>query len=311
MIFICEYSPRNDADILYHNLEQIKKGNYQRKGILIFDGISENCPIPYANIPIQKLLNKSNLEILPQNTVVSIEHQWKTFEPKITILLEKFLHTHNIKSIRIHPTSYGVRGTQIETQPGEIEIWHRIDFPIQFVAITIIEAVIYKYLSQNEDHGDIYSGAPYQYKGAVLDFLFNNSVFSELVPNYKGLAKQMAIPEISKTLLDESSENYAKLGVTIEDSLSIKDEGIYLFGKKIRSLTHNQKMILMTLVNANSNIVTFDEIAKKLWGENSKEKFSLNAISKNIHDLRDKLRATGLQKEIIFTKRKEGYWLEK
>ena len=53
---------------------------------------------------------------------------------------------------------------------------------------------------------------------------------------------------------------------------------------------------------------TAQQIADVLW-KGEPDKFSLNAISKLIFDIRASLKKYGLYKEVIFTKRKAGYIL--
>ncbi len=78
---------------------------------------------------------------------------------------------------------------------------------------------------------------------------------------------------------------------------------------KLKNLTRQEEDVLNLLQENNGNIVSFDKMAEVLWRENSDDKFSLEAMAKVIENVRRKIKDTGINKELIFTKRGSGYIL--
>ena len=74
-------------------------------------------------------------------------------------------------------------------------------------------------------------------------------------------------------------------------------------------LSNQERAVLSKLINSKNHIVTFDSLGDLLWGDQVAHKYSLYAISKVIENLRKKLIDFGLYKEVILTKRKQGYCL--
>lgn len=94
--------------------------------------------------------------------------------------------------------------------------------------------------------------------------------------------------------LAEESINYLKvLGI-------IKKNKIEILGK----LTKSQKIIFDLLSAKKGKLVSFDEIAKAIWGENYFDKYSEYAITKHIEELKKKI-----TKNSIHSQRGIGYIL--
>lgn len=67
--------------------------------------------------------------------------------------------------------------------------------------------------------------------------------------------------------------------------------------------------VLKLIIKNKDKVVTFDEIAENIWQEQVDDKFSLESLAKIIQNLRNKIRNQGVKKEVIFTKRGNGYLL--
>lgn len=94
--------------------------------------------------------------------------------------------------------------------------------------------------------------------------------------------------------LAEASIKYLKiLGV-------LKEQKIKINGK----LTKTQKNIFDLLISKKGKLVSFDEIAKEIWGENYFDKYSEYAITKHIEELKKKI-----TKNSIHSQRGYGYIL--
>ncbi len=88
--------------------------------------------------------------------------------------------------------------------------------------------------------------------------------------------------------------------------LKLSENTIYIKDEKIE-ITKNEMKILSTLIKKNGGIVTRDELMTSLWNES--EFVNDNALTVNINRLRRKLSEITLEKEIIKTKKGEGYYI--
>jgi DNA-binding winged helix-turn-helix (wHTH) protein len=86
------------------------------------------------------------------------------------------------------------------------------------------------------------------------------------------------------------------------DYIVIADKQIYL-----PDLTPQQEQILKLLIENEGKLVTRDDIAKKIWGEDHLEKYSDYAIDKQISKLRKYIKKSGINKQVISTKKGKGY----
>ena len=67
--------------------------------------------------------------------------------------------------------------------------------------------------------------------------------------------------------------------------------------------------LLKCLQEKKGKIVSFDQTSQILWGRNSYDKYSPQAMAKVIENIRRKIQDQGINKEVIFTKRGKGYSL--
>ena len=99
--------------------------------------------------------------------------------------------------------------------------------------------------------------------------------------------------EFSGKLAEESIKYLKELGVVKENEIKI-----------ISKLTKFQKNIFDLLNLKKGSLVSFDEIAKSIWGENYFDKYSEYAITKHIEELKKKI-----TKNSIHSQRGYGYVL--
>ncbi len=137
-----------------------------------------------------------------------------------------------------------------------------------------------KLLLKNKDRGEI-GDVVWHKRNAVIEYLFGKFKSQEPLE-----------------LAQESEKYLEKLGFSNKTILI-----------KLNNLTKQEEDILNLLQQNEGNIVSFDEIANALWKNKVDEKFSLEAMAKVIENLRKKIRQSGINKEVIFTKRGSGYLL--
>lgn len=139
-----------------------------------------------------------------------------------------------------------------------------------------------KLLLQNKDRGEI-GDVVWHKRNAVIEYLF-------------GKLKTID----SLTLSKESNEYLERLGF-----------GEKIVIPKLNNLTRQEEDVLNLLQANQGSVVSFDEVANVLWKDKTDDKFSLEAMAKVIENIRKKIKAVGINKELIFTKRGSGYLLMK
>ena len=131
---------------------------------------------------------------------------------------------------------------------------------------------------------------------SAINFIFEHTIFKKYYPTYQNILKDNYSENLE--LLTKSNKYLEKLGFKAK-SIQIDPNS------KVFSI---QESKLITKLTQNKNtVVTFDEVADCLWGEQSDEKFSLESMAKVIENIRRKIREQGINKEVIFTKRGRGY----
>ena len=198
---------------------------------------------------------------------------------------------------------YGLAITAKDT----LYIFHRIDYSINFVIVSILNQIIINSFNSKSGKSP-FTGNEWIAKQSITNFLFSQTQFKSLVPDYKSFSEQTQIPEINIILKKESDNNYKKLGYSNKKIIALNGNQIE-FDLVPVELTNSQHKILKILLENEEKIVSFDRIAEVLWEQEISNKFSLTAMAKLIHELRTTLKNQGIQKEIIFTKRGSGYTL--
>lgn len=137
-------------------------------------------------------------------------------------------------------------------------------------------------LIKNRDRGEMGS-VVWHKRNAVIEYLFGKFKSQE-----------------SLDLTKKSNDYLERLGFGRKLELS-----------KLNNLTRQEEDVLNLLLTNQGIIVSFDEVANTLWKDKIDDKFSLEAMAKVVQNIRKKIKATGINKEVIFTKRGSGYLLLK
>jgi len=189
------------------------------------------------------------------------------------------------KSKRV--THKGVTFDLLETEYGTIGSFNkyvmtdrigntRQEFEKTFTMMTL--------LLKNKDRGEI-GDVVWHKRNAVIEYLFG-----------KFKSKQsIELEKVSKRYLEKLGFKQEEIKININNPIFTKQE----------------KDVLGALIRNAGQIVSFDDMADIIWKDNSDQKFSLEAMAKVIQNIRIKIRTSGTNKEVIFTKRGSGYLLLK
>ena len=249
---------------------------------------------------VQKLLSLKSDKYTDQKK--KIINDWKGLEKVFFKDVNKFLkfstELNKITEINILLTPYGTRSSFYTPKKAHnLSLWItlRIDFPASNIANSILHLL---YILKTRYGGEIGS-EEFTKRMEVIKFLANYTIFSKYIKNNKNILSVDAFS--NQKLISKSHKYLKKLGFPMKKTD---------FNKIRKTLTTQEEKVLNTLITANTEIVSFGKIADILWGEQSDEKYSLEAISKVIQNLRDKIRLSRIHKNLIHTVRKKGYFLE-
>nr|MBP9818273.1 winged helix-turn-helix domain-containing protein [Candidatus Shapirobacteria bacterium] len=106
------------------------------------------------------------------------------------------------------------------------------------------------------------------------------------------------IPKLSRKIIEDSQVFLTKLGFA---------PGIPTIN--FTDFSPQESALLKILVGKQGEIVTFDQTAEIIWGQDSFDKYSPQAMAKVIENIRHKLRGQNINRELIHTKRGFGYCL--
>ncbi len=241
----------------------------------------------------------------------SIEKKWRLIEKDFFDAFDSFLiGAKLIKSIRVYLTRYGTSASYNINDKGELIILLRQDQSIDEIAFCILSGLLALTVSDFDDKNPINSYTWVE-KQRIIDYLMTQTKFAKFFLNFNALVDEIRKNHISKAIMDESNRIYDSLGYPATIDLKLKNEIITYNGKELFSLTKSEKSVLSTLLKKEGEVVSFDEIATILWGSDADNYFSLEAILKVIERIRKILKETGINKEVIHTKRKLGYILAK
>jgi len=321
------YSRERELRRLLFVCAQIKKKFYQSRGFLLFQEVLSN----------EDLL-PDDVIILPEVlSALSKDFDWDEFDDKFwysnyhyTPIPKRYLslgdlfpedssipdfsqdkieecskivaELHDIDNLKINVyiTHQGTKTTFMpdKVEPATVHVYARSDVEDSNIVYGVIGAVEVLHTRDNPP--------PWEERQAVRKYLFSKTRISSVL----GLVETSPLEytEKYKELYEISLANYKTLGFPVtpvitkqNDELILEDHG------RIDFLSKSENLVLDLLTSRAKQIVVMDEIAELIWGDASTAKFSLQAISKVIERIRKKLREHGINKQVIFTKRGQGY----
>lgn len=230
-----------------------------------------------------------------------ILHDWQKIEDDFFDLTNKFLcfkkELQKVDGIDILITPFGTLGSFNPPRIGakfNLLATSRVDFPAGNIAAIILQNL---YIVKNKWGGEIGENA-YVKRMAAIDFIFTSTAFCEFYPNYPDSGKiQFSLP---KKLIEKSNRYLNKLGFPPQEIKLDLENGTF---------TPQETELLKYLLQHKEKLVSFDTTAKILWGKDSYDKYSPQAMAKVIENIRRKIKNQGINKEVIFTQRGKGYFL--
>lgn len=231
--------------------------------------------------------------------VQKIKMDWVKMEKDFFADMEMFLDfgkaLDKVEQINILITPFGTVGSFNPPRVGNkfnLNVTSRVDCPAGNISSGILQNL---YIIKTWIGGEI-GDDNYTKRMSAISFLITSTIFNKYYPNYCDLTKTKFT--VNKDIILQSNKYLEKLGL-ININKNILDD--------LKNLTKQEENVLKELTKNTGDYVTFDKIGEILWEESVDEKFSLEAMAKVIENIRKKIRQSGINKEVIFTKRGKGY----
>lgn len=249
---------------------------------------------------VKELLSKYKKDGIEGKLTIIIK-EWQKMEKEFFAEISEFLNFEKalskVERIDVLVTPFGTKGSFNPPRIGNkfnLKVTSRMDFPAGNIAAGILQNL---YIIETKNGGEIGEDKYFRRMSAIA-FLFEQTKFKKFYPDFENIIKT----DYSKSqeLIKMSNKYLLKLGFPNEKINIDTDNPIFSI---------QEKMILEKLIKASGKVVSFDIIADTIWGDKVDDKFSLEAMAKVIENLRRKIKKLGIMREVIFTKRGQGYYL--
>lgn len=296
-----EFNREKQADYYLETLNHLKKGFYNQHKFYLLDYLPEKFRnrvvyLPYRNCAAKLIrnhhhtcslnkLNSHELTCRQKNTFNKKEVELRERIQTLTNSMCKYLPNSREQNILISPSFYGGIGTY--NVGNTIVLKPRYDRTPDEIIALLTTALVHKKLC-NDDIDD----------NRIL--WKEKQKQSEKIQSELGLKIQPILKILNSSMsakyIKDSKEYYDQLGISIDD----------FFDENNINFTSSEMTVVKLLRENNGMPVKFDEIALKLWGDNTDEKYSLYAISKMVERIRGKLKKADYP-NLIHTQRGVGY----
>ncbi len=217
-----------------------------------------------------------------------LEIEWNKIRPEFESKLKKYFPEIETVNIVLSPSFYGSVGWYGFWDNGKtILIRPRYDRRIIDIQKLVINALTHYFFVSKNNNLDKTEWLKKQKKAEIMQI--------------KILGVRKESKTMHKILNTEFSGNLASKSIRYLKELGLlKSQKIEVTGK----LTKTENKIFDLLVKQKGDIVSFDEIAKTIWGEDYFDKYSEYAITKHIENLKNKITENS-----IHSQRGYGYLL--
>jgi hypothetical protein len=334
-----KYDPTYEYRKLLFNLHKVSINWYQSKGFVASHEIKDNphivipeweylkthefwnqlskIPLIYSHYPYIEttVMNKlfELVEMQDVNDILAVKNiiteSWKGVENDFLDFYQKQVDkTNTIKTVELYMTAYGtssVYSIGFGPDKSKLYIFLRQDQDVSNIARCILSGYFSAAIDQVENNPK--TSYTWEEKNRIIDYYFINTKLKDLFPNYKSLVEKLRSDEIKPSLIEQSNKIYAELGFPLNCEIKIQNNQIKYADKYIVSLTKSEKSVLFKLIKSKGEMISYDQIAEVLWGEDYYNFFSLKAVNKIVERIKTKLKNEGIHKEIILNKRGVGY----
>lgn len=220
-----------------------------------------------------------------------LEKEWNKAIPEFEIKLKNYFPEIDNIDIVVSPSFYGSVGWYGFWDNGKtVLVRPRYDRNLIDIQKLVVNALTHYFYISKENNLNKDKWLEKQRKAKIIQ----SKIFTNNLSEQRSKTMHDILDTEFSGKLAESSIKYLKeLGIIKESKIEIKD-----------NLTKSQQKIYELLNLNNGKLVSFDEIAKTLWGEDYFDKYSEYAITKHIEGLKKKI-----TKNSIHSQRGYGYIL--
>ncbi len=247
-----------------------------------------------------KVLSSLNVEELFDDNILKkeyIEEIKKYLFEAIIKYSTNFSYLKNKNfNVKVFITQYGTLGSfngvtlnDFDKDTIDLYFYLRADMPAFYICELFISSVTYNMVhayTNNWQNGE-----------SVSDFL------TKYFMNLPGFIPTLEATEnINKELLHKSIAYLHNLGISANSVLEYDSDSdkIFIRNKEITNIFSSyERLVLTHFIKNKGSIVTFDDIARVLYGKEAEVNFSLWGINKCIQRIRNKLIKEGIPKSII------------
>jgi len=254
---------------------------------------------------INKLIkNHESIDFISTNKV---ELEWKSIETVFENYLCNLLPELRNKNIRldVYWTRYGslmsYNDPIVKGVKSKISIFLRDDMGVA----QIIEGILSVLLMQKFNKLEI----SWLQRETISDFLMLETGIKNFSTEfYPTVLKKYNQHDYLNTQIITDSEKYIRhLGLESQNLLMVKNNIVFIHNKpsKIPFGSFEKKFLEILISNTNEAVSYFD-ISDKVWSENE-DSFSLWALSQLAYKIKNKLRKSGINPEVVKNVRGVGY----
>lgn len=222
---------------------------------------------------LPKVCEPQKIHIKQKFRLNKLETEWNKIQPEFYIRLKSFFPEIDNINIIISPSFYGSIGWYGFWDNGKtILIRPRYDRRIIDIQKLVINTLTHYFFISKSNNLE------------KLEWLKKQKLAEKMQLKILGVRKESKTmhsileTEFSGNLASKSIEHLKELGL-------LKPQKIDVIGK----LTKTENKIFDLLVTQKGYLVSFDEIAKTIWGEDYFDRYSEYAITKHIENLKNKI----------------------
>lgn len=341
-----QYSLEVDLESLYFAILLVRIGFFKERNFLLSSKLSGKIEVDHVSVLIppeviakgkefirdiggknpEKLYtecleykNHFNFDKDIQNSMKSKESEMqeyaneynKNFGEKLEIALKAlydfFPLDDYIKNINIYFKTTGTVCSYRMIQNKECRIEPRIDASISDIVFCILCSFIHEFYStlMELDKGMI----SWEEKQRMAEFVITRSKISKITGPYNSINQYLdsKVYLNNSNLVEESNQIYEKIGYPSVSKIECLNNQIIANGSKVENLTDQEENLLRELVKNSGTLLTYDQIAEKIWEDDSYAKFSIQAIQKTIERIRKKLDYYGVSSSMLVNRAGKGY----
>lgn len=294
--------PKKDINL---NTNEIKLSlqNLNNRGLILSEKVM------YDNLDLQfEIPNYKKLDLFLKKSAPKL---LKSSEGYINLMP----NNPKIKKIvfEVIPTYMGTAGTSshlIKDGTLTLRVTYRSDLNTNYLIESYVQALLIA-LQDLEFSNAEKSIFKWQKREAIIHFFLHNTKFSSLLNSkYDYKDTLVSIDDLKKwgKIINESNKYLTSLGLDAVAKIEINERMLRINDMDIY-LTENQSKIMKALILNRGEIVDFDTIGDAIWKDDL-DKFSMQALAKEISRIRQKIYDCGFSNNLIFTARKKGVLLK-